>query len=40
MRIFFVAGMLVLGALPAFAADWVEVGADTEAKYYVDVSSF
>ena len=23
----------------AFAADWVEVGADTQAKYYVDVDS-
>jgi len=40
MRIFFLAGLLVLGALPSFAADCVEVGADTEAKYYVDVSSF
>jgi hypothetical protein len=23
----------------AYCADWVEVGADTEAKYYVDVAS-
>jgi hypothetical protein len=23
----------------AYAADWVEVGADTEARYYVDVAS-
>jgi hypothetical protein len=23
----------------AFAADWIEVGADTQAKYYVDVDS-
>ncbi len=30
---------LILVALPVFAADWVEVGADTEARYYVDVDS-
>ncbi len=24
---------------PASAADWVEVGADTQAKYYIDVDS-
>ena len=28
----------MLGTL-AIAADWVEVGADTQAKYYVDVDS-
>jgi hypothetical protein len=26
-------------ALPAAATEWIEVGADTEAKYYVDVDS-
>ena len=26
-------------ANPAVAADWVEVGADTQAKYYVDAES-
>ena len=35
--------LLLCLALPfasaAFAADWVEVGADTQAKYYVDVDS-
>jgi hypothetical protein len=30
---------LALAAAQAAAADWVEVGADTEAKYYVDISS-
>jgi hypothetical protein len=30
---------LALISLPAFAADWVEVGADTEARYYVDMDS-
>ena len=32
-------GLLVFVTLTASAADWVEIGADTEAKYYVDVSS-
>ena len=31
--------VLILMAHLAFAADWVEVGADTEARYYVDVDS-
>jgi hypothetical protein len=31
--------VLLLAALPALATEWVEVGADTEAKYYVDVDS-
>jgi hypothetical protein len=31
--------LLLAIALPAAATDWVEVGADTEAKYYVDVDS-
>ena len=31
--------ILALIALHAEAADWVEVGADTEARYYVDVTS-
>lgn len=31
--------LLLAIALPAAASDWVEVGADTEAKYYVDVDS-
>ncbi len=26
-------------AASVYAADWVEVGADTQAKYYVDVAS-
>ena len=30
---------LALFAAAANATDWVEVGADTEAKYYVDVDS-
>ena len=30
---------LALLATAANATDWVEVGADTEAKYYVDVDS-
>jgi hypothetical protein len=30
---------LVLFAAAANATEWVEVGADTEAKYYVDVDS-
>ncbi len=25
--------------VPAIAADWIEVGADTQAKYYVDLQS-
>ena len=36
-RIWLLALILVLQ--PAVAADWVEVGADTEARYYVDVDS-
>lgn len=31
--------VLALVSLPAIAAEWVEVGADTEAKFYVDVDS-
>jgi hypothetical protein len=30
---------LALFAVTANATDWIEVGADTEAKYYVDVDS-
>jgi hypothetical protein len=30
---------LALFAVTAHATDWIEVGADTEAKYYVDVDS-
>ena len=30
---------LVLVAATANATDWVEVGADTEARYYIDVDS-
>lgn len=30
---------LLVAAAPAGAADWIEVGADTEARYYVDVDS-
>ena len=32
-------GLLLFVTLTASATDWVEIGADTEAKYYVDVSS-
>ena len=38
MRIM-LAGALALIACEAYAADWVEIGADTEAKYYVDLAS-
>jgi len=31
--------LILLAAGLAGAADWVEIGADTEAKYYVDLSS-
>ncbi|HWA12952.1 MAG TPA: surface-adhesin E family protein [Burkholderiales bacterium] len=31
--------VLLLAAWPALATEWIEVGADTEAKYYVDVDS-
>ena len=31
--------ILVLTADAALAAEWVEIGADTEARYYVDVTS-
>lgn len=31
--------LLALTALPAWAQEWVEIGADTEAKYYVDAGS-
>ncbi len=34
----FVAAVL-LGTAPAFAVDWIEVGADTQSKYYVDADS-
>ena len=30
---------MLMAATSVTAADWVEVGADTEAKYYVDVDS-
>jgi hypothetical protein len=33
------AGILSFLACEAYAADWVEIGADTEAKYYVDMTS-
>ena len=39
MKPFALAVLLFAAALPARATDWVEVGADTEAKYYVDVDS-
>lgn len=38
MRTLFALLFLLTGAT-AGAADWVEIGADTEAKYYVDLSS-
>lgn len=31
--------LLMAASFAARAADWIEVGADTEAKYYVDVES-
>ena len=31
--------VMLLVAASAGAAEWVEIGADTEAKYYVDLSS-
>jgi hypothetical protein len=30
---------VLLGSAPAFAVDWIEVGADTQTKYYVDADS-
>src|ERR1041384_6454550 len=30
---------LMLAAFNAVAAEWVEIGADAQAKYYVDLSS-
>ena len=33
------AALLLATSFSANATDWVEVGADTEAKYYVDVES-
>ena len=33
------AASLLAQSLLAHAADWIEVGADTETKYYVDVES-
>ena len=33
------AALLLTAAFNANATDWIEVGADTEAKYYVDVES-
>jgi hypothetical protein len=38
MKTIFAMAMLLL-APGAGAAEWVEIGADTEAKYYVDLSS-
>jgi hypothetical protein len=35
----FAAIAVLMAATSAIAADWVEVGADTQAKYYVDVDS-
>jgi hypothetical protein len=33
------AALLLAASFNANATDWIEVGADTEAKYYVDVES-
>lgn len=30
---------VLLGSAPTFAVDWIEVGADTQTKYYVDADS-
>jgi hypothetical protein len=38
MKVMWTAALL-LGASNAWGADWVEIGVDTEATYYVDVSS-
>ena len=37
----FLVATIMLGAVPASGADhqWVEIGADTEAKYYIDAKS-
>ena len=35
----FAATAALVLANPAVAADWVEVGADTQAKYYIDAES-
>lgn len=39
IKLTLVAIALFASATAANAADWVEVGADTQAKYYVDVDS-
>jgi hypothetical protein len=39
MKLLAFAAVLLLAALQARATDWVEVGADIEAQYYVDVDS-
>jgi hypothetical protein len=39
MRIIPILATLILTCAAAHAAEWVEVGADTEARYYVDASS-
>lgn len=31
--------LFLAGVAPAFAVDWIEVGADTQTKYYVDADS-
>ncbi|HEX7810881.1 MAG TPA: surface-adhesin E family protein [Burkholderiales bacterium] len=33
------AAALLIASFQAHATDWIEVGADTQAKYYVDVES-
>lgn len=38
MRLISTVALLII-ASTAHAADWVEVGADTEARYYVDAAS-
>lgn len=30
---------VLLGSAPTFAVDWIEVGADTQTRYYVDADS-
>ncbi len=39
LRAFLCIGVLAATADRAIATEWVEVGADTQAKYYVDVDS-
>jgi hypothetical protein len=39
MKPFPIAAALLIASFQANATEWIEVGADTQAKYYVDVES-